>query len=299
MDYKASCKLIEFAYECGFRHFDVAPSYGHGMAERILGDTLAPVRDTVTIVTKTGIPHPKSVSGFRLLRRLLLPVKSMFPSVWKASSGQARRMVAPPGKFSKADILVSVEESLRRLQTDWVDTLLLHEVQPQDVNEELMDTLDDLRTLGRVRAIGLGTYIESTVTLLDRHPDVFDVVQVNHYWGAFAPELSSGTHRLITHRCLRSGRSVIESAPFQERLAHDETARELKDALSDPMSVPALLLTAGLSQNASGRLLISTSKRERVAQFAEIGRALGAGSLVHQLNDHLAKSAATISLPDN
>lgn len=38
LSYRASCALVEAAYDAGFRHFDVAPSYGNGQAERILGE---------------------------------------------------------------------------------------------------------------------------------------------------------------------------------------------------------------------------------------------------------------------
>jgi len=65
---RESLALLSAAWDAGVRHFDVAPLYGHGEAERILGSFLAGRRDEATIVTKFGI-EPTGNSRFREIAR--------------------------------------------------------------------------------------------------------------------------------------------------------------------------------------------------------------------------------------
>src|SRR5205823_202988 len=55
----------------------------------------------------------------------------------------------------------SIEKSLAKLKTDYIDLLLLHEVRPQDVSDELLDKLQKLVRQGKVRRLGIGTSVES------------------------------------------------------------------------------------------------------------------------------------------
>lgn len=298
LDRTSSCKLLEAAYEAGFRHFDVAPSYGHGLAEGIVGEVLASVRKTVTIVTKAGIARPKAASGLRAVRKLFLPMKTAFPSLWGIAAGQANRAVTARGQFNREHILASVTESLRHLRIDQLDALLLHEVLPQDVNEELMGTLEMLRVQGAARELGTGTSVEASVEIVTQHPGLFDWIQTNHYWGAFLPELRTVAHRLVTHRSLRTGTPLVASSAFQTTLPSSEATRGLQVALADPQRGPALLLRAGLLQNAEGRLLVSTTRIERVRQFAEIARSPAGDALPGLLNSHLASLVHSTKVAD-
>ncbi|WP_428425513.1 aldo/keto reductase [Methylibium sp.] len=298
LDHKTSCRLVEAAYEAGFRHFDVAPSYGHGRAEGIVGEVLAPVRDTVTIVTKAGISHPKAVSGLRAVRKVFLPIKAAFPSLWKAAAGQANRAVAARGQFGVDVIQASVAESLRRLRTDYVDALLLHEVLPEQVDDDLLSTLQTLRSQQRARAIGTGTSVESTVEIVARHPGAFSWLQMNHYWGAFVPGLRAHDCRLVTHRSLRTGKRLIQSAEFKQALATDASLHALHRALADPGHGPLLLLRAGLLQNAQGRLLVSTTRADRLEQFVVTARDSTVDPLAVQLNEQLTRLSSTLRVTD-
>lgn len=269
---KASRALVEAAYECGFRHFDVAPSYGNGLAEVLLGEALKPVRASVVITTKTGIGHPKAGSAFRAARKVFLPIKRAFPGLWKSASGQANRSVVARGKFGRDDIRTSISISLDRLGVERVDELLLHEVLPADMGEPLFSTLDELRASGQVGRIGIGTTVESSKEIVERFPDCFDIVQVNHHWGAFEPSLHSLRGRLRTHRWLKSGTHVVHSDPFRRLLDEKGCPREMRQALVESRRLPELLLSAALIQNPTGRLLVSSSKIDRLRAFADLAR---------------------------
>ncbi|WP_243229473.1 aldo/keto reductase [Microbacterium sp. CIAB417] len=121
----------------GIRFFDTAPNYGAGESERRLGVALADVdRDTVTIATKVGrmivddegAEVPAGASGAGLISDV------GYDAVWR-----------------------SVEGSLRRLRTDRIDLLHLHD--PEDVDAALsgaVRAMVELREQGVVRALGVG-----------------------------------------------------------------------------------------------------------------------------------------------
>ena len=89
-DAKASVRLVQTALAAGCYFFDVAPGYGDGAAETLLGQALHGRRHESVICTKFGHGGPKGED------------------------------------FSIAGLRASLEGSLKRLQTDYVDLLLLH-----------------------------------------------------------------------------------------------------------------------------------------------------------------------------
>ena len=134
-------RTVEAAWDAGIRFFDTAPLYGHGLAERRLGEVLrAKPRDEFVIATKVG----------RLLR-----------ADAPAEPGQAYKGVPPLNPvfdFSYDGVMRSVEESLERLGLDRVDVLHIHD--PDDHYDEALQgayrALDRLRAEGSVKAVGAG-----------------------------------------------------------------------------------------------------------------------------------------------
>lgn len=134
---EAAEATVEEAYRRGVRFFDTAPHYGAGVSEVRLGRALAGVdRDSVSIATKVG-------------RRIIVAEGR---TVRKGGIG-----VDTVGDLSRDGVLRSLEASLRRLHTDRVDLLYLHD--PVDVDEALagaLPALIELRDEGVVRAVGVG-----------------------------------------------------------------------------------------------------------------------------------------------
>lgn len=260
--------LLEAAFEAGIRHFDVAPSYGGGMAEAVVGEVLGAVRSQVTLVSKAGIPHPRGAGAVHAIRQVLKPLKRLFPGIWQRAGTRVRRAAAPAGHFHVDGVAATLEESLRRLRTDHLDALLLHEARPGHVSQDLATLLQDLRGQGRIRNLGIASGVEPTRALLGEHPGLFDWVQTDHFWGAFCPDLRSGLH-LVTHRVLRTGLELVQQPAFKAHLLHTGGA-ELLDAMADPQAVPDLLLRAAVAQaGESGIVLFSTSRPERVRKIVE------------------------------
>jgi aryl-alcohol dehydrogenase-like predicted oxidoreductase len=114
--------IVHKALDLGVTLLDTAASYGIGGSERALGEILGPRRQDIVLSSKFGL--------------------AMEPS-------PRRRVPA-----TRAYIMESVEESLQRLKTDWIDLYQLHALHPDTKMDEVLRALDDLVTQGKVRHIG-------------------------------------------------------------------------------------------------------------------------------------------------
>jgi len=134
-------RVIEAAWQSGIRFFDTAPLYGHGLAEKRLGEVLrSKPRDEFVLTTKVG----------RLLRADAPPDPTQ--------SYKGAPPLNPVFDFSYDGVMRSVQESLERLGLDHVDVLHIHD--PDDHYEEALSgayrALDQLRTEGTIKAVGAG-----------------------------------------------------------------------------------------------------------------------------------------------
>ena len=138
--------VVDRAIELGITCFDTAPNYGGGDSERMLGNTLGPRRKDVVVVTKCGFGFPDRPR-------------------YRNSSKEA--------------ILPLVDQSLERLQTDYIDVLLIHFPDTNTPFDETMETLDSVVQQGKVRYVGVGNF---TVAQLEECQATrrIDVVQYQH-----------------------------------------------------------------------------------------------------------------------
>jgi len=157
------------AFDLGFRHFDTAPAYGNGLNEHELGIACRTRRDQVTIATKFGLAPPMYGERASWLFTPLRVADRLLPGY---ASRRDRRDYSPTG------LRASVEASLRRLQTDRIDLLLLHEP-PAGQALALLDTVREevakLRRAGKLVAFGVaGEFFD--VEAVAGYEDI-DVVQ--------------------------------------------------------------------------------------------------------------------------
>jgi aryl-alcohol dehydrogenase-like predicted oxidoreductase len=120
-DDDTSRAALRCAFEAGITFFDTSAAYGDGHSEALIGEALADVRKQAVIATKAGY------------------------EAWDR-----------PPDFSAAAIVASTERSLRRLRSDYVDILLLHNA-PLDVltAADVREAMTGLVASGKVRAWGL------------------------------------------------------------------------------------------------------------------------------------------------
>jgi aryl-alcohol dehydrogenase-like predicted oxidoreductase len=126
VDEQEIMKAIQTAYDHGVNFFDTAPFYGFGESERILGTALKPVRDKVIIATKFGL-------------------------VWNEKGDFVK-------DASRKNILREIDQSLKNLNTDYIDLYQVHWPDDQTPIEETMETLNELVEKGKVRYIGVSNF---------------------------------------------------------------------------------------------------------------------------------------------
>lgn len=121
-----SIKIIHTAMDYGVNFIDTANMYNKGESERIVGDALHNgKRNKIVLATKVYFPQSEDPND----------------------SGNSRR-----------HIMMAVEDSLRRLNTDWIDLYQIHRPMFDIPQDETLRALDDLVHQGKVRYIGSSTY---------------------------------------------------------------------------------------------------------------------------------------------
>lgn len=122
LDVAASRRVVDRAIDQAITLFDTADIYGNrGGSERQLGEILGPRRKDIVLATKFGMKMDDAGT----------------------KSGAARTY-----------ILQAVEDSLKRLKTDWIDLYQLHQPDPNTPIEETLEVLNLLVQQGKVRTIG-------------------------------------------------------------------------------------------------------------------------------------------------
>ncbi len=150
-------EIIMTAYEQGVNFFDHADIYTFGKSETIFGKILAQdksFRDKIIIQTKCVIRFEN-----------------------EPNPGEPHRF-----DFSRTHIINSVNESLRRLQTDYIDVLLLHRPDALVEPEELAITFAELHSSGKVRYFGVSNHTAMQIELLRKYidyPIIFNQVELS------------------------------------------------------------------------------------------------------------------------
>jgi aryl-alcohol dehydrogenase-like predicted oxidoreductase len=126
IDEAATQAVIHKAFDLGITLFDTADTYGErGGSETVMGRILGADRKRIVLATKFAMPMDDS--GEKL--------------------GGSRRY-----------IMTAIEDSLRRLQTDYIDLYQMHQTDPRTPIEETLRALDDLIRQGKVRYIGCSNF---------------------------------------------------------------------------------------------------------------------------------------------
>ncbi len=118
-------RMVDVALDGGINFFDAADGYSNGEAEDILGKTLKGKRNDAVICTKLGFRQSDRITDAGL---------------------------------SRGHILSSVDGCLKRLDTDWIDLLVLHKTDFTTPLEETLSTLQTVIDAGKVRHIGVSNW---------------------------------------------------------------------------------------------------------------------------------------------
>jgi aryl-alcohol dehydrogenase-like predicted oxidoreductase len=132
-DERDAVKAIQAALDQGITLIDTAPAYGLGRSEELVGEAIAGRRDRVVLATKCGL-------------------------VWHTDGGRFffDQGGKPVHRYLGGDsVRYELEQSLKRLKTDYVDLYQTHWQDPTTPIQETMSALLDLKRQGKIRAIGV------------------------------------------------------------------------------------------------------------------------------------------------
>ncbi len=125
-DDQSSVRAIQAAFDLGINFFDVAPVYGYGHAEKILGKALQGKRTEAIIASKCGLAWDENGNTTNVL--------------------------------TKESIFKEIDDSLRRLKTDYIDIYQLHWPDYSTPIEETMEALNEIKKQGKIRHIGVSNF---------------------------------------------------------------------------------------------------------------------------------------------
>lgn len=139
LDYSESEQVINHALQSGINLLDTADMYSNGLSEEYIGKAISKKRDQVVLASKGGMNPMPSPTDTKV----------------------AKRVNEGPNKsgLSSVHIKRSVEESLTRLKTDYIDLYQTHIFDPYTNQEETLRALDDLVSDGKIRYIGCSNYM--------------------------------------------------------------------------------------------------------------------------------------------
>ncbi|RFC71502.1 MULTISPECIES: aldo/keto reductase [unclassified Streptomyces] len=155
LDEEASRPLIKHALEAGINFFDTANMYSYGSSEEILGRALKDYANRDDVVITTKVRHdmrPGSPNG---------------------------------GGLSRKAIMTEIDNSLRRLGTDYVDVYMIHRLDNDTPLEETLEALHDVVKAGKARYLGASSMhaweFAKVLHLQERHGWARFVTMQDHY----------------------------------------------------------------------------------------------------------------------
>ena len=202
-----SINAVHASLDNGVTSLDTAPFYGFGLSETLIGEAIkGKDRSKIQILSKFGLIWDKSNNG-----------KGEY--FFDASDDQGNPV--PIYKFaSKANIIKEVEESLKRLGTDYIDLLQIHWPDATTPIAETMETMELLISQGKIKAAGVCNYDLAQLETAEESVKLASN-QVSYSM------LNRGIEKEIVPYALENNISIIAYSPLERGLL---TGKYFKDA---------------------------------------------------------------------
>ena len=203
-----SIKAIHAMLDNGVNSIDTAPAYNFGESEKIVGEALKGRRDKVFLTTKTAVYNTKETPFVKDGRR--------------------------------ETVLRLCEESLKNLQTDYIDLMVIHwpDIEHCAPFEETMGALEELKQAGKIRFVGVSNFSMEQIEDIRKYGEISAVQPPYSMVNRSADELMKRTHQLgmanMTYGSLGAGiltgaiREMPKFAPDDMRLVFYDFFREPK-----------------------------------------------------------------------
>ena len=231
-------KLLEAAASAGITHLDTSPYYGFGLAECDIGAFLSGQRSAFTVATKVGLyplgadaGHAASVWARKALGKLV-PAVSLPVVNWHVDRARA-----------------NLQQSLKRLKTDYVDFLFLHEPDENLIKaDEFMRWIESELARGAVRSWGLAGVADKVAPWVRAGHSLANVVQTQD-----SLDKRQADFMFDAGRVLQFTYGYLSSHPTP-----------------DQANTPEMILRKALDRNFIGTVIVSTRRADRIAQLARL-----------------------------
>ncbi len=269
-------EMIHTAIDRGINFIDTAPLYGLGHSEKLIGKVLPAYRQRVVLATKCG-------PQWMVERGSLLERESAFVG----------RLVY--NSLRPEDIRRQLEESLKRLQTDYIDLYQAHYSEDEVTStEEVMETLLALKQEGKIRAIGLcNTTLEqyesySAYGMIDSMQEEYNMlnksIEANIIPRAMADQVSVLAYRPLVFGLLTgkmdTNRALVQRDPRSHQAAFSLNNREQVTVLTSALqeladkhraTIAQIVIAWTLSQQGISFVLCGASTPKQVIENAQSG----------------------------
>lgn len=258
-DDNESIKALKSGLELGVNFLDTADVYGGGHSEKLIGQVIKGKRDKVVIATKFGITfteEPKEITSF-------------------------------DGDATPAYIRKAVEDSLSRLQTDYIDLYQLHlNLLPIDKAEETRDTLEELVKEGKIKCYGWSTDFLDRAAFFEKGKNC---AAIQHVLNVFSGNLD------IVKLCEKKNLASINRSPLAMGLLTGKFKADTKFPADDVRSISHMFKDdVHIFFEDSGPSKVLLDKLEAIREILKSGgRTLAQGALAWLW----ARSENTIPIP--
>jgi aryl-alcohol dehydrogenase-like predicted oxidoreductase len=265
-DFATGNKLLREAFELGVNYFDTADLYDRGANEELLGKAIADFRKEVIVATKVGNTWKDGVEGWS----------------WNPS---------------KAHIFNAVDQSLKRLRTDYIDLYQLHGGTSSDNFEEIVEVFELLQQQRKIRYYGLSSIRPNVFTkYLTQSAIVSNMMQFSaldtrpaEYLQDFVQAGVSIVARGSLAQGLLTGKQIHNpylQHSLQDTLSIQQRLIELSTKYG--VSEQSLALKYVLDQPAVASAIVGIRTREQLKQLAEaivMLEAIPAVELTHSMGE--------------
>lgn len=288
-DSGARATLLE-SLDSGVNFYDTAPGYSAGESERLIGEAFKGKRDHVIITSKAGVvgtPVGRFAKRYKHLLRpinyLFKPVQPLLPRLY-----QSQKRV----NFSRAWIVGSLEQSLKRMRTDYLDILLLHHPTPDSLAQPMFcDTFRDLQKAGKILHWGISPdTLEQAMLCLDV-PNI-EVIQLdvsllsNSLMDSFLKRAKEKNIGIVARKVLEQG--LLTGANGQSKADRWATDKEYLNATKEKIRRLEFLITGERTMAQAALLYIRSLEQITTA-------AVGYSTLGHFREDFRAYSLPLLS----
>jgi len=244
-------RLFDTALDYNATTIDTADTYGSGDSERIVGKAIANKRADFYIITKAGFPHldlPGLLSPFNQIGKKIMQ---------KAAFKQC---------YSKKYLINSLEKSLKRLNTDYVDAFLLHEPLGAALKEfdDFYEALELIKKKGMANHVGISTN-DAAAYHIASGKITLDLVETGM---PYIPDEKETVFGHAKKDCIPVVLNEVLK-PYKSLLANDSIMAVLKKHAKSDEDLLSILLAYAINEKKGQCALIGTRNPKHLIQNIE------------------------------